>query len=98
KSEVIWNDREDGRFISRILDVKTQKVRVLPSPVYALTPDGKIALSVDFSRLNDVRAGYGYVGIADPNFNELAPEKTGVFRVDTSTGETQMLFSVAEIV
>ena len=98
QSEVIWNDREDGQFVSRVLDVKTQKTRTIPSPIYALTPDGKTALSCDFSRLNDVRAGYGYVGVTDPNFKDLTPEKTGVFRVDMTSGEKKLLFSVAEIV
>jgi hypothetical protein len=98
KSEVIWNDREDGQFISRIAGVTTQRALTIPCPIYALTPDGLTGLSVDFSRLNDVRPGYGYIGIPDPNFKELATEKSGVFRVDLSTGKKQMLFSVAEIV
>jgi hypothetical protein len=98
RSDVIWNDREDGQFVSRILNVKTQKIRTLPSPIYALTSDGKTALSIDFSRLNDVRPGYGYVGISDQNVNELVPDKTGGYRVDMKSGEKQMLFSVAEIV
>src|SRR4051812_8465843 len=98
QSEVIWNDREEGQYVSRILNVKTHKVRSIPSPIYALTPDGRTGLSVDFSRLNDVRPGYGYVGISDQNFNELVPDKTGVYRIDIKSGEKQMLFSVAEIV
>jgi hypothetical protein len=98
QSEVIWNDREDGQFISRIAGVTVQNSATIPCPIYALTPDGKTGLSVDFSRLNDVRPGYGYVGIPDPNFKELVTEKSGVSRVDLSTGKTQMLFSVAEIV
>ena len=32
------------------------------------------------------------------NFNELVPDKTGVYHVDMKSGEKQMLFSVAEIV
>jgi hypothetical protein len=98
QSDVIWNDREGGDYISRILDVNTHKVRTLPEPIYALTPDGKTALSVDFSRLNDVRPGYGYVGHADPNAKDLIPEATGVFRVDMASGKKEMLFSVADIV
>src|SRR6476620_1762979 len=97
-SEVIWNDREDGQYVSRILDVKSHMVRTLPSPIYALTPDGKTGLTVDFSRLNDVRPGYGYIGISDPNFNDLVTDKTGVYRVDMATVEKQVLFSVADIV
>jgi Tfp pilus assembly protein PilF len=30
KTEVIWNDREGGRYVSRILDVKSGKKRTLP--------------------------------------------------------------------
>ena len=95
--EVVWNDRDDGQFVCRILNIKTQKLRTIPAPIYALTPDGQTGLSVDFSRLNDVRAGYGYVGVADPNFKDLVAEKTGAFRVNFATGEKQMLFSVADV-
>ena len=97
QSDVVWNGREDGQFVSHVLDVKTQKQRTLASPIYAVTPDGKTGLSVDFSRLNDVRPGYGYVGIPDPNFNDLVTDKTGVYRIDMATGEKQLLFSVADI-
>ncbi len=98
ESEVIWNDREDGQFISRIAGVLVQNSATIPYPIYALTPDGKAGLSVDFSRLNDVRPGYGYVGIPDPHFKELVTDKSGVFRVDLATHKQQMLFSIAEIV
>jgi hypothetical protein len=97
-SEIIWNDREDGQYVSRILDIVTQKVRTIPAPIYALTPNGESAISVDFSRLNDVRPGYGYVGIPDANFEDLSPEHTGVSRTNLSSGKTEMLFSVADIV
>lgn len=96
-SEVIWNDREAGRYVSRILDVKTNKKRTVPHPIYTVSPNGKIALAPDFRRLNDVRPGYGYVGIADPHANDLAPKETGLYRVDLQTGDQQMLFSFAEI-
>src|SRR5262249_58451774 len=89
---------EDGQYVSRILDVTTRKVRTVPSPIYALTPDGKTGLSVDFSRLNDVRPGYGYIGIPDPNAGELVTDKTGLYRVELSSGKREMLFSVADIV
>lgn len=97
-SELIWNDREDGQFVSRRFDTKKHKTLTIPAPIYALTPDGSVGLSVDFSRLNDVRAGYGYVGVLDTNKNELAPEKTGVFRINLATGAQQLLFSVADVV
>jgi hypothetical protein len=97
ESEVLWNDREGGRFVCRILDTKTGKLRTIPSPIYALSPDGKTAVSCDFSRLNDTRPGYGYAGVPDPYFNDPAPEQSGIYHVDLATGDQQMLFSLAEI-
>lgn len=94
--EVIWNDREDGRYVSRILNVATSEMRTLPSAVYALAPDGKWAATTDFRRLNDTRPGYGYAGIADPNTDVLAPGDVGVWRVDLATGQRDLLFSVAQ--
>ena len=96
RSEVIWNDREGDRYISRVLDVHTGKSRTIPCAVYALSPDGKWAVSTDFRRLNDTRPGYGYVGIPDPNADVLAPEDEGIWRVDLATGSRELLFSVAQ--
>ena len=31
-SEVIWNDRQEGRYVSHVLDVKSGKKRTLPAP------------------------------------------------------------------
>jgi hypothetical protein len=96
-STIVWNDRDDDHFCCRFLDVKTGESRTIPHPVYALSPDGKTAVSLDFSRLNDVRPGYGYVGLPDPYVKELAPEQSGIYRVDLETGTQEMIFSLAEI-
>ncbi len=95
-SQVIWNDREGGRYVSRLLDVKTGRSRTLPHPIYALGPDGRWAVSADFRRLNDTRPGYGYVGIPDPNGEALAPDDAGVRKMDLETGKSELIFSVAQ--
>jgi len=97
RSEVLWNDREGNRFVCRVLDVKTKKERTLPNPIYALSPDGKTAIAPDFRRLNDVRPGYGYTGIADPYAAELTPEKSGIWKMDLDKGKQELLFSIAEV-
>ena len=95
-SQVIWNDREDGQYVSRLLDVKTGKRRTLPDPVYALSPDGKWAVSTDFRRLNDTRPGYGYVGVPDPNAGVLEPDDVGVWKMDLASGKRELIYSVAQ--
>ncbi|MFA6471254.1 MAG: hypothetical protein WCU00_04350, partial [Candidatus Latescibacterota bacterium] len=90
-SEVVWNDREGDRFICRILDIKTGKKRTIPFPIYTISPDGKTAMSTDFRRVNDMRPGYGYAGIPDPNKDSLAPENSGIYRVNLETGEAKLV-------
>lgn len=41
QDEVIWNDRRDGQFVSVICSVKSGKTRVLPAPIYSISPDAK---------------------------------------------------------
>ncbi len=97
--EVIWNTRNDRekRFESVILDIKSGKKRVLPHPVYALSPDGRWAIYPDFRRLNDTRPGYGYAGLPDPNAGVLEPKDAGLWRMDLATGRTELLLSFARI-
>jgi len=96
ESEVAWNDREDGRFVSHVLDVKNGKKRTLPHPFYCFTPDGKTSFAPDFRRLNDTRPGYGYAGVPDPNKEVLAPEDAGIWKMDFATGEQKLIFTFAQ--
>ncbi|MGB9606064.1 MAG: hypothetical protein ACPL88_09335, partial [Bryobacteraceae bacterium] len=95
--EVIYNDRKGDRYVSVILDVRTGRKRTLPAPVYALSPDGRWAVTTDFRRLADTRPGYGYNGIPDPNRDVPAPEDAGIWRVDLASGKTELIISIAQV-
>lgn len=94
--EIIWNDQEDGQFISRVLNVKTGKQRTLPKAIYALSPDGKYAVGTEFNRIQNMRPGYGYPGIPDPYAKVKAPKDIGIYRMDLQTGDSKLIFSLAE--
>jgi hypothetical protein len=96
EAEVIWNDRRDGRFISIIKNIRTGKERLLPSPIYTLSPDGKSAIYPDFRRLNDCRPGYGYAGIPDPNQGNLIPDDAGIWHMDLKTEKTRLLIPFSQ--
>lgn len=95
--EIIWNDQENGQFISRILNIKTGKTRTLPKAIYTLSPDGKFAVGTEFNRIQNMRPGYGYPGIPDPYASVKAPEETGIYRMDLQTGEHPLIISLAEM-
>lgn len=95
--EVLWNERNGrGGLQCRILNVTTGESRVVPHPVYAVSPDGRWAVSADFFRTGWIRPGYGYAG-TDPTADVLAPADSGIWKIDLETGESRMLFSVADV-
>lgn len=96
-TKVIWNERENDRFVSRILDVETGKGRTVPHPVYSVHPDGKSAVAPDFRRIQDVRPGYGYAGIPDPHADNMAPKDSGIFHIDLVSGESKLILSLEDI-
>jgi len=97
KSEILFNDRQGDRFVCHILDVKTRKKRTIPFPIYTVSPDGRIAITPDFRRIQDMRPGYGYAGPPDPYKDELAPQDSGIWRVDLKTGKYELIISLADI-
>ncbi len=97
KDEIIWNDREKGHFVSRILNIKNGKMRTLPEAVYALSPDGSWAIGTSFSRIQNLRPGYGYPGVDDPYENQKAPSEIGLYKVNLKKSESIMLFSLKDL-
>ena len=95
--EIIWNDAEDGQFVSRVLNVKTGKMRTLPKAIYALSPDGTYAVGTEFNRIQNMRPGYGYPGVPDPYADQRAPQDIGIYRMDLDTGESTLIISLAEV-
>ena len=93
-SEVIWNVRTDTGYGWKILDVDSRETRFLSEPIYALSNDGNWAVSTDFRRINDMRPGYGYEGIDDPNYEIFAPKDVGIWKIDLSNGEKELIFSI----
>ncbi len=97
-SEVLWNDRQGERFVCHVLNVETRQRRTIPHAVYSVSPCGRWAVSLDFRRVQEMRPGYGYPGMADPNRDVLAPADSGIFRVDLDSGDAQLIVSLHDIV
>ncbi len=96
-SEVIFNDRLGRRFVSVLLDLETMERRVLPLPVSALSHSGRLALSLNFSRLHAKRPGYGYAGVPDAYAEKKHPAEDGVQAMDLDSGETWLVVSMQDV-
>lgn len=94
---ILWNDRQGDSFVSRIYRRSTGEVRTLDHPIYTVSPDGRFGLSVDFRRIDNLRPGYGYDGLADPHVADRAPADSGIWRVDFETGQSKLILSLADV-
>lgn len=93
---IIYNDLRDGKYCSVILNIMTGEERVIDMPVYTVSQDGKTALSLDFSRLHNLRKGYGYAALPEKTENEAIPDSTAIWRIDLETGKIEDLFKYAD--
>lgn len=94
---VIYNDREGDHFVSRILNVRTGETKTICRPIYCLSPDGNWALSLNFSRLDRERPGYGYPGAFDKNEKVNCPDDEGVWLVDLKNNTAKLIITVAQV-
>ena len=95
---VVFNTRQGEGYAGRVLDVHSGEARDLPRPVYAVSRNGRWAVSVNFARLGVTRPGYGYNGLADPWEAELAPADDGIYWMDLETGDHRLIVSLAQVV
>ena len=95
-TNIIFNDLRNGKYCSVVLDWRTGKERVLPMPVYTVSADGKTALTLDFSRLHNLRKGYGYAALPEETEGQLLPDATCIWKMDIETGEVTPLLKYAD--
>lgn len=93
--EIIYNSVEDDDYIAIIRDVHSGKTRKLPRPIYAISSDGKQAVTLPFDRLNRLRPGYGYVALPEKHKDEAAPAETGIYWMDLETGKNKLIIPIA---
>jgi hypothetical protein len=96
-NEIIWNDLQDGNYVSHIFNVETREKKTLPRPIYTLSNDGSFALGTEFNRIQKLRPGYGYPGVPDPFEKDRHPKAMGIYKMNLKTGESEVLVSIDEM-
>ena len=95
-SHIIYNDLRDGKYCSVVLNVASGEERVLSVPVYTVSADGKTALTLDFSRLHNLRPGYGYSALREKTEGVALPDETCVWKMDIESGEVTPLLKYTD--
>ena len=95
-SRILYNDYRDGKYVSVILTLETMEEKVIPAAVYSVSSDGKFALTLDFSRLYELRPGYGYYNVPEKTKGVALPDSTAIWKVDLGTGEVTDLLKYTD--
>lgn len=96
--EIIYNDLEEDHHVARILNLNTGKSRTVCRPISCLSNDRRYALSINFSRLDRERPGYGYPGLTDPTIEYGYPDFDGIHLIDLKENTSKVIISLYDIV
>lgn len=85
-------------FGAAIHNLGTGTTRYLDSPAYAVAPNSRYMLSVDYSRLQVTHKTIGYCSArGSNNWLPLCPTDDGIHYVDLETGVARLLVSYADL-
>ncbi|WP_250657354.1 hypothetical protein [Alkalimarinus coralli] len=93
-NQVIYNCVVGESYGAVIQDLDGRVVKRLKRPVYDLNNAGDKALSLNFSRLQRLRPGYGYSVLSDTTLSQRCPANDGVWLYDIESEESRLLFSL----
>ena len=94
ENAVLWNDRGQDGFIGRRHDLGTDAETILPRPIYAISPNGQMGLSLDMGRLETLRPGYGYALENQAGQLDRAPDDSGIWRMPLDGGDGRLILSL----
>lgn len=96
--QVAYNTFVNDGYGTVIYDLNTKKnIAQIKTPLYDIAIDGNWGVSLNFSRLQRLRPGYGYSSLPDLTIEEDVPDNDGLIFVDMKNGRTKQLFSIKEI-
>lgn len=97
ENRVVYNERRGEHCYGVVADTAGRKLKVLDDPVYALSPDGRQAFSLNFARLHRHRPGYGYAGLHDRWAEALHSPEDGIRHIDMDSGRARLIVSLAQL-
>ena len=95
---IIYNRLVDGTYGAVIQDIETKEVvREYPFSLYDIDCLGKRGVTLNFSRLQRLRPGYGYRVLPDETLGDDRPADDGVWVADLNADRKELVFSCAEL-
>lgn len=96
-SNILFNDYRNGKYVTVRLNILTKQESIIDFPIYSVSQDGAIAISLDFSRLHRLRPGYGYRWIEDSTKDKPVPDEPAIWKIDLKSGAIIPLLSYKDL-
>lgn len=96
--KIIFNDSDGEIPCSKIVSLSQKEVlKQFNFPFYSINKNCTYSLSINFSRLEKHRPGYGYVFSGDESPYSLAPKNDGIFLGNLKTGGRKLILSFSDL-
>ncbi len=95
---IIYNDIDNNHYCTRYYDINKKKIiKTISFPLYDINADESYGISVNFSRLQRLRPGYGYDKLLDLTKEDNFPKNDGLFLVDIKNNNSKLLISLYDL-
>ncbi len=98
KSHIIYNDRQNNKFVSVLLNVETGEKIELPMSIYSMHPNGKHAVCIDNERHFWFRGGYSYQGIEHQGKNIKLDKNDGIWLLDIEEKNIRQIINIIDLI
>ncbi len=96
-NEIIFNDIQNNKYISKIIDINNLNEYIINFPIYSISPDKRFALSLNFSRLAKLNSHYGYYNLDYDNIPKYS-NNDGVYLINLLSAKTDLILSLEDII
>ena len=98
KNIVFYNDVDKENYCFKKYDISNNTlIDTVPFPIYDINKEETFGISLNFSRLQRLRPGYGYDAIEDYTKDDKAPRDDGLFLVDLKNKTKKLLVSLFDL-
>jgi hypothetical protein len=94
--EIVFNRWDEGRLSGVVCAMDGHELGRIAGGIYAFSPDGREAYSLDFRRLHAL-GGYGYAGRDPGKAFAPCPDDDGLWRIGEGESEASLLLSIRQV-
>ncbi len=97
-NHIYYNKKISNKYCSVLQNIEDKStVKIFDRAFYDISRDEKFGLSLNFSRLERLRKGYGYSLLPDSTINQYAPKDDGIFLVNLKKNTNKLIIPVSKI-